>query len=132
MKEEGIVIKLDKKSGIIEISPREACTKCCSCGASKPRRVVIPCDKLKGIKEGDTVEIEIKTASMMKVYLILYAMPLAFFAASIFISYAATRSPLVSFFIAIAATGVSYALAAMIIRKTPELSPNICRGEVNV
>ena len=51
MREEGIVIKIEGAAAIVEISPKKACTKCCSCGASKPRQIVITGETLLNFLE---------------------------------------------------------------------------------
>jgi positive regulator of sigma E activity len=126
MKEEGIVIKIGKDTATIEIPPRKECTKCCSCGASGPRRTVVSGDKAKGLRVGDRVEIDIETGSMMRVYILLYALPLAAFVMAALILHAVFRSPAASFAGAIISTIITYMLVGFYIRRNPGFSPDVC------
>lgn len=126
MKEEGIVIKIENGDVVIETKPKEVCTKCCSCGAGRPQRVTISGEKAKGLKEGDRVEVEVETGSMMKVYLLLYGLPLAIFVGTVLVLYAVSNSPLISFFGGAAGTVITYFFVGYFVRKNQDFIPDIC------
>ena len=126
MKEEGKIIKIDGTEAVIEVSPQEVCSKCGSCGAAKPRRVTVSAEKKAGLGVGDRVEVEVDTSSMMKVYILVYGIPLLAFLISIFSLYLISASPLVSFGGAILATVVIYVFIGRYMRSRPGFSPEIC------
>jgi len=126
MKEKGKVISVDGQAAVIETLPAEACSKCCSCGAGKPRRLTVTGEKAAGLSEGELVEIEISDSSMMRVYLMMYALPLAVFVLGVFLIYYFTGSPLVSFIAALAATAGTYTAIGYLIKKGVPLVPDTC------
>jgi positive regulator of sigma E activity len=126
MKEEGKIIKIEGSEAVIEVSPQEACSKCCSCGAARARRVTVSADKTAGLSVGDIVEVEVDTSSMMKVYILMYGIPLVAFLFSIFSLYLVSSSPPVSFVGAILATGIIYLFIGRYMRSRPGFSPEIC------
>ena len=126
MKEEGIVIKIEKDTAVIEIPPRKECSKCCSCGASRPRRITVSDGKAEDLKAGDRVGIDIDTSSMMHVYILLYGFPLAAFVGGVFLLHTVFGSPIVSFMGGIAVTGGAYMLVGVYIRRNFRFSPDIC------
>jgi positive regulator of sigma E activity len=126
MKENGKVIEVTGGSAVIEVAPREVCTKCCSCRASELRRITISGEKAKGLKEGDLVEIDIEAAMMLRIYILLYGIPLAAFLGSLLAVYAVFRSPIISFLGGMAGTVIVYMAAGYYIRKKRMFSPNVC------
>ena len=126
MKEQGTVIEVKVDSVVIESAPKEVCTKCCSCGASRPRQITISGEKAKGLKVGDTVEIDIASGMMMRLYTLFYGIPLAVFVVSILAIYAVCRVPIASFLGAVICTVITYVCVGYHIRKNPRFYPNIC------
>ena len=126
MEEQGKVIEIKEGSVIIEIEPHEECHKCGSCNASRPRRVTIGAEKAEGLNIGDNVTIGIDSLSMMRVYVLLYAFPLAAFVGVILALQAILRSPVISFFGAMAATAIAYRIVSIYLKKNRGFSPNVC------
>lgn len=124
MKETGKILKVEEDKAIVEITPAEACTKCCSCSAAKTKTVSVELFGREALKAGDRVELDIEDGSMMKVYTILYVVPLTVFIASILIIYSAAASPIVSFAGAILLTGVTYTGIALYLKKNPACIPS--------
>jgi positive regulator of sigma E activity len=125
MKEEGVVIRIKDGTAVIEVSPREECSKCCSCGASGSRQVIAGGDTAEKLRVGDRVEVNINTSAMMRIYILLYAMPLAAFAGTVLIAYALSGEPLVSFIAALSATLIVYILVGRYIRKARSFLPSV-------
>jgi positive regulator of sigma E activity len=125
MKEEGTVVRVDKNSASIEIKPHEECTKCCSCGAHRPRQVTVSGEKAKKLKAGDRVMVEIDSSAMMRLYLVLYAVPLGVFVIAALLLFSLSGSPLLSFSGAIVCTAGSYFAAGRLIRTDPAFSPEV-------
>ncbi len=125
MKEEGTVVRVDGNSASIEIRPHEECAKCCSCGAHKPRQITVSGEKEKKLKVGDRVMVEIDPSIMMKLYLILYAMPLGVFAIAVLLLYYLSGSPLLGFTGAIVCTAGTYFAAGWLIRNNPVFTPRV-------
>jgi positive regulator of sigma E activity len=125
MKEEGTVVSINGNSVLIEISPHEECTKCCSCGANKPRQVTVSGEKAKELKVGDRVRVEIDPSIMMKLYMVLYAVPLGVFVAVVLLLFYFSGAPLLSFSGAIVCTAGSYFVAGRLIGANPAFAPEI-------
>jgi positive regulator of sigma E activity len=117
MKEHGKVIKIDRGEALVEIEPEGTCTKCASCNASGKRYTAIPAEKAASLKEGDLVEIEVSGKELVKVYLLLYALPLAVFTLSVLMCDLFKCSPPVSFGSAILATAAVYLVAGRTAKK---------------
>jgi len=126
VKEQGKVIKTENGKVTIEISPKEACTKCCSCTASKMRHIVISEEKDKNLSIGDIIEYEIPSSQMLKIYLLLYGIPLVVFVGAILAVYAFYAHPLISFFAGLAATILSYIIIGLFIRKASWYLGSVC------
>ena len=131
MKEKGKVISVRGGEAVIEVMPAEACTKCCSCSAARQRRVRVGLEKMPEVSPGDDVTIEIATSSMMRIYLLIYALPLAVFTAVLFGVYAVSASSVCSFASALAGTAITYFLISRYIKKYPVSLPSACirKGE---
>ncbi len=125
MKEQGTVIEIKGNEAIVEIAPHDKCTKCCSCGAGKPRRFTVSGENAKGLAVGDRVEVDVATSSMMRVYLLLYGLPLVVFVAAVLLLYAIIGSPLISFTGALTATVAVYFALGFYARKSRGLSPKV-------
>ena len=125
MKESGTVIKAEKTSAVIEIRKHEECHKCGGCNTARPVRMTVDGTQAEGLNIGDRVEVEIAASTMMKAYLLLYALPLVVFVAVILILYAVLRSPILSFMGAVAGTILAYLTIGLCIRKKHTFSPNI-------
>jgi len=125
MKERGVVREIKGKEAIIEVMPGEECTKCCSCGSSRPRRITVAPEEINGAVTGDEVEVEIMTGSMMKVYFLVYGLPLMVFVVSILAAHKLSGSPAVSFLSAIVATTGAYLLVGKAFKARPGLTPLI-------
>ena len=125
MREEGILVSFDGTSAVIETEQKEECTKCCSCKASSPRRIRVSLEKVRGINVGDKVYIDMDPRAMMRVYMLLYAIPLVSFVFGIIVLYAATVSPVISFMGAIIITIAAYGIIGRYIGKTGSFSPKI-------
>ncbi|MFH1665140.1 MAG: SoxR reducing system RseC family protein [Candidatus Omnitrophota bacterium] len=117
MKEEGRVVKVEGGEVTVEVMAAEVCTKCCSCGAAKTRYVTIGEEKAAGLVVGDKVEVEVEASDMMRMYMLLYALPLIVFIAVVFITHAATGSPLLSVLFAIGGIIGSFAAVALYLKK---------------
>jgi positive regulator of sigma E activity len=125
MKEEGKVIRADKDLAVIEITPSEKCTKCCSCGASKARQVTVTGENATGLAAGQRVKIDIESSVMMRLYLMIYAVPLAVFVATVIILHLFTESPIISFTVALAATILVYMGMGYFLKRDPRFSPTV-------
>ena len=126
MKEKGTVRRLEAGAAVIEIVPPDACTKCCSCSAAKPKRVRIDGSNMPEVAVGDTVTVEIDTSSMMKVYLMIYALPLLVFVCALLGAYAVTDSPVLSFTAGLAGTAITYFIISRYIQAHPMALPQSC------
>ena len=129
MKEKGTVIKIENGIATILIHPEEVCTKCCSCNASKKRYSTISGEQARGLKEGESVEIEVDPSVMMKAYVFLYAVPLIVFVSSALILYQLTHIPGVSFIAALINTSAAYLLIGKYLRSGDSYVPSICGRE---
>jgi len=127
MKEKGIVIKKEGNKALIQTVPGKECKDCRSCGASGPRQFTIYGENALKLQEGDKVEIEIDSSSMMKVFCFLYGIPLVAFVASIVAYYHLTQNPVTSFIAAISATVVSYILIVRYLRGKEQYAPKITK-----
>ncbi len=125
MKEEGIVVQVGEGFAVVEVGPREECHKCASCAAARPRRLTVSGEDAEGLAVGDPVEVEIACSSMMRVYLLLYAVPLAAFVGAVFVLHAITRSPVISFIGALAATVIAYMCVGLCMRRKGGVSPEV-------
>lgn len=125
MKEEGTVREINDSTVRVEIVPREACTKCCSCKASGLRDVFVENHDMGSLTVGDRVEIEIESPKMMRVYMLLYAVPLIIFLAGLFCAYILFASPVISVLTAFVATIIAYIVIGSRIRKMRDLAPQI-------
>ena len=125
MREEGVVTKIIGADAVVEISPKEACSKCCSCGASEPRQIIVAGEQVKGLKAGDHVDVEINTRSMMRVYILMYMVPLIIFVGVVLCLHAFLGAPVISFIGALAATAIGYIFIGRYIRGHGAFVPNI-------
>lgn len=125
MKEQGIVIKINRGTAVIEITPHEKCSKCCSCGAGRKRNVTLPAGKLEHLMTGDKVEIEIDSSKMLKIYTYLYGMPLAVFISIILAVHSITGSPIISFGAALIGTVASFFVINAFLKGKEEYSPKV-------
>ncbi|MEA3489626.1 MAG: SoxR reducing system RseC family protein [Candidatus Omnitrophota bacterium] len=126
MKEKGKVIRTDSGTAVIETIPEEVCTKCCSCAASRPRRVTVRGRNAEGLRVGDRVHIEVEAATMLRLYFLLYGLPLSFFVGTAFLLHAVFHSPVLSFFSGLAATVLVYLGVGIYLRRNRRFSPDIC------
>lgn len=126
MKEKAIVVKVKEKEVVVRTIPDEKCSGCCSCGASEGRSFTMPISETTSFREGDTLEIEVAPGSLMRVYLVIYAIPLLIFVAVLIASYKATASPLWSFVLACAALGAAYFIIGFLARKHQGIFPQAC------
>ena len=117
--------KIEGGEATVLVESAEVCSKCCSCGAGKERKVILEDDVSKNLKAGDKIEIEIETSSLLGVYALLYLVPLIIFVSSMLTIYAALKNPVVSFFIAISLTATSYVVIGKKTRKKKLFSTNI-------
>ncbi len=126
MKETARVIKVSGEEVLVRVEPPEQCSKCCSCGAARPRKFALSLKDAGDVSEGDILEIMVEPYSMMKVYALLYAMPLAAFITALFLVYSVTASPLKSFTAACVSLAGAYLGAAFCVRTFPSLVPASC------
>ena len=126
MKEKGTVMSLEGGAAVIEITPADACTKCCSCSAAKPKRVRIDGSNMPEVAVGDMVTVDIDTSSMMRVYLMIYALPLLVFVGALLGAYAVTASPILSFTAGLAGTAITYFIISRYIQAHPMALPQAC------
>ncbi|MDD5634532.1 MAG: SoxR reducing system RseC family protein [Candidatus Omnitrophica bacterium] len=126
MREEGKIVDITGKNVVVEVSPKDTCTKCCSCNAAYKRKLVLANDKAKSLKIGDQVEVEVDTASIMKIYLLLYAVPLLLFIITVFMVYFMTMKPVVSVAAGVFAIVISYVAVGTIIKNNKKFYPAIC------
>ena len=117
MKEKCIITKITDKEIFLETLPGEQCSKCCSCNAGSPRHIVVTKDKAGNVAEGDKVEINVHTKSMMKIYIMLYALPLAVFVGSILVLSMFLPSPIWNFLHSLLLTLVAYLFIGIYIRR---------------
>ncbi|MBD3426968.1 MAG: hypothetical protein GF409_07055 [Candidatus Omnitrophica bacterium] len=125
MKEKGTVIKKEKDQAVIEIQSDEACSKCCSCGGAHPRRLTVSGQEAEKLATGQKVMVEMEEAMMLKIYAMVYGLPLAVFVVTVIIIHYLTSSPGISFSLALAATVLAYLLAGALIRREKGFSPTV-------
>lgn len=126
MKCKGIIRSIDKASATVEFDESGACSKCCSCDMTKRgRSIAVGLDKVEGLEEGDAVEFEIKTASMMRIYVLLYGAPLVSFVGTMLVVYAILRNPIFSFFGALITTIITYLLIGIYMKQSTGIMPDI-------
>lgn len=125
MKKEGKIVKIEEEDAIIEMLPQEGCSKCSLCKGLDVQRVTVNSVKVKGLSAGNRVEIEISESSMMRAYMLLYALPLIVFVGGIFAFYAAFHSPIVSLMGALLVTVLTYILIGSYIKKNLTLFSDI-------
>jgi positive regulator of sigma E activity len=118
-------MRFEQGTAVIEIPPADACTKCCSCSAAKPKQVRIDGGNMPEVAVGDMVTVDIDTSSMMKVYLMVYALPLLVFVSTLLCAYALSRSPIVSFAAGLGATAVTYFFISRYIKSRPVTLPQV-------
>ena len=126
MKENGVVKKINDGVVTVEIIPPEECKGCGSCGAAQPRFVNVNADGLGDIQEGTPVTVNVDAPAMLKVYLLLYGVPLVVFVSLILVVYAILGNPLWSFAIAVLTTVSVYGLIGRYMKNKPEFLPKIC------
>jgi positive regulator of sigma E activity len=126
LKEKAVVISAREREALVRTIPNEKCSGCCSCGAAKSRSFTVPLGEMDPPKEGEILEIEVNPASMMGVYLIIYAIPLLVFVIALIGVYAVTASPLLSFILASAFLGAVYLAIGYLVRRSPALLPAVC------
>ena len=126
MREEGVVICIGEETSVIETLPAKECKGCASCGASRPRRIKVDSRSLEGVKAGDHVTIDVPAFSMMKLYMLLYGLPLVVFAGVVLFLYYFSKNPLISFLVAAAATGLVYLITGKYLRNRTEFMPTVC------
>jgi len=128
MKERGTVKSVCKDSIAIEIVPPEECSKCSSCGAAKSRIInVDPSGFDEDVRRGDQVTVDVGAVTMMKVYALLYMIPLTVFVVSLLGTFAVIKHPLWSFISALLTTCCAYVLIGRYIKKRPEFHPTVCK-----
>ncbi|MFH1837050.1 MAG: SoxR reducing system RseC family protein [Candidatus Omnitrophota bacterium] len=110
MKEQGTVITRDADTATVRIEKSEACSKCCSCKAAETRTVILSGEAAKGLKTGDRVEIGAEPSTLLRVYSVLYLVPLIVFAGTVFTAFKMIKDPIKSFFIAIVLTSATYVI----------------------
>jgi len=125
MKETGKIVQITNKSIVIETDTREACTKCCSCQNSEAKQITLANHYDENFFVGDKVEIEIRPARMLRVYLLLYALPLIIFVGGVVAANLLTPSPIISFVAGMAATILSYIVISGQIKKRDGFSSEI-------
>ena len=86
-------------------------------------------EQARGLKEGESVEIEVDSSVMMKAYVMLYAVPLIVFVSSVLILYQLTRIPGLSFIAALINTSIAYLLIGKYLRSGDDYMPSICGRE---
>ncbi|MBU0570442.1 MAG: SoxR reducing system RseC family protein [Candidatus Omnitrophica bacterium] len=126
MQENGVVKGIKDGVATVEIIPWDECKTCGSCGAAQPRSIKVSADDFGDIRCGDPVTVNVAPPAMLKVYLLLYAVPLVVFVGLILTGYAVSGHPLWSFVGAILATICVYVLIGRYMRNKPEFLPQIC------
>jgi len=126
MREKGIIKDIENGIATIETVPSDECRGCKTCGSSSPKTLRMGLDAGEGLMPGDQVEIEVPSSSMMKVYLLLYAVPLTVFLGTALLIYMICFDPLLSFAGSLAATVSAYFLVAFYLRDRKEYMPRIC------
>jgi len=117
MKEKCTIKKITDKEVFLETLPGVECSKCCSCSAANARNIVISKEQAGAVKEGDKVEVTVQNQYMMKIYIMLYAIPLAVFVGSILILSVFFTSPIWNFLYAFLLTLVAYLFISIYIRR---------------
>ena len=127
MKEEGTVIEVREASATVEIKGHDECHKCGLCRVARARKIIVSGKDARNLKVGDKVEIVLESSVMMKLYLLIYGVPLAAFTAAALLLHAMTEAPVVSFFGGIFATVIAYIAAGAYTKNTPAFTPKIHR-----
>jgi len=125
MKETGKVTKIENGQATVEIEGKEACSKCNVCKEAKTKTTIISGEKARQVKIGDHVEINIDSSVLLRVYALLYLIPLVIFVGSTLISYFIFNSPIKSFFIGCVCTGLGYMIVGRHIKKKEYFLPNV-------
>jgi positive regulator of sigma E activity len=129
VKEKGIVLEVKDNIVAVEVKPHEECHKCGICGAGRPRKITVTGEGAQGLASGDKVDLEIEPAVMLKIYSLLYGIPLIVFVGMSLFLYAALHSPLISFAGALAATSLTYIATGFYTRNSPHLSPRVIKKQ---
>jgi len=125
VKEKTIVISIEGKEALVRTIPDEKCSKCCSCSASRTKTFKINIEEAGGVSPGDLLDIEVSNSSMMRIYFLIYAAPLAVFLLFLSIFYKVWASPVLSFFGAVSAMAAAYAAVAFYFKKRPRVLPTV-------
>lgn len=126
MKEKGKVVSIEEGDAVVALDSREACSKCCACDPTKRgSNITVRSPQAEGLSVGDTVEVEITCTSMMKIYTILYGVPLLVFVGIMLVIYGLSKSPVASFAGAIISTILTYLLIGYYIKRTSGIMPDI-------
>ena len=125
MKEQGVVIEIKNDTVIVEITPHEKCTKCCSCGAGRKRTVSAGRHMSAHLDVGDKVEIEVDSSKMLKIYTYLCGIPLVVFVGVILAAYAVCGSPIISFLASLAGTAIAFFVISVFLKGKEEYSPKL-------
>lgn len=125
MKEQGYIIKIENTTATVEVRPHEACSKCCSCGAGKKRQVIVTSPNVQDMTIGQEVEVEVDDKVMLKVWLLLYGLPLVAFLAGLLVTNVFTKEPIIAFLAGLACTILTFLAVGRFLRNKPSYSPSI-------
>jgi positive regulator of sigma E activity len=109
MKDHGSIISIDEEKIILKLNSREECHKCGACQGTTKQQFTIPFKpEYKGLKTGDSVEVQIDDRVVLKICVLLYGLPLVAFITGIIPVYSITKDPLISFSAALLLTLITY------------------------
>jgi positive regulator of sigma E activity len=124
VKEKAVVIEVREKETLVRTVPDEKCSGCCSCGASRSRSFIVGNGGACKFSEGDILEIEVQAGSMLRVYTLFYALPLAVFIAVLFLVYGLLQEPVLSFVSACSVLLAVYFFVGIIVKRKPSMLPS--------
>ncbi len=129
MNEQGIIVKKEKGQLVVRTFLHKECKGCKTCGAGKPREIIVKQEGIEDFKEGDKVEITIDTTKMLRVYLLIYGIPLVVFASSVILVDLLVNNPAISFITAIFLTAISFLSIGRFLKGKTEYLPQITKKE---
>lgn len=126
MREEGIIIKIEDGFAVIKTIPSKECKCCSACASGRPREIRIKVDNADKYAAGDRIVVEVPSHSIIKLYMLLYGLPLLTFMAALTGVYYFSQNPVLSFFAAVASTLFTYVCVGRLLSRNQSFIPKIC------
>lgn len=130
MKEQAKIEKIKGNRIFLRSVPHEECSGCSSCGASRARKTSLKVERPERYEEGEEVWLEIGPDKMMKVYLLLYGLPLMLFLAGSVGTFYFYENAVASFFAGILFIVAGYFFAARKLKSSRSLQPFVKKKQI--